>query len=399
MPEDYRKVVFDAYQKKKREGSLSPNLLDPTPGNIREECLIIYRERERNPKDDEIFRQFFKAVDKEKGYLPVLENSLAEKFKQMPKILKGGVPKPGLRYAELLAWLIDFKPRPSTSYYTSFYRDESFDLVEVIDASGTKTDENETMMISGNDNEDQNSENERILIDEKIDNQSGLVEDENESIIEISEDKDEGNKVDIHEIEYVRMFSTSFITIVSILLLFVGTACFFAWEISLTSVRMPKADEGCMYWNEDHYEPVKCDAQLTNGTIIPLNLTALQQQRKINLPDTLTSYSLGKVWYKGFMKGHEFFTDSGAYPLDTQRVLKPLSSTILTKYISNYRYKLTRLVWFLSAAFFISLCGYAVSKLKKAVIAKGEMEKQDEQAVSALAEEPIAEQTESSLAL
>ncbi|GGE58913.1 hypothetical protein EV200_103438 [Pedobacter psychrotolerans] len=408
MPEEYRKVVFDAYQKKKREGSLSSNLLDPTPGNVREECLIIYRERERNPKDDEIFKQFFKGVDKEKGYLTVIENSLAEKFKQMPKILKGSVPNYGLRYAELLAWLIDFQPRPSTSYYTSFYKEKPLDIEEVIDIAGVKIDETLTTITGGNDDGKQNPKNEKPNKDKGENKQEDIIEEVKQPVgttdigvteqpIEIIEE--ETTKVDYIKTEYVRLFSPRYITISCILLLFIGTTSFAVWERSATTVKMPSKGEGCMYWNEDHYEPVKCDTQIANATIIPLNLKKLQRQRKINLTDTLTSYSLGKVWYKGFVKNHEFFTDSGAYPQDTQRVLKPLSSTILTKYTSNYRYMLTRLVWFVCAAFFIGVCGFAVSKLEKEVITKDESEQQDSEAVLPLEEEPIIEQTEGSLAM
>lgn len=169
------------------------------------------------------------------------------------------------------------------------------------------------------------------------------------------------------EPEYIRRFSPRYITMSCILLLFISSSSFIAWENSTSSVRMPKADEGCMYWNEDHYEPVKCDAQITNATIIPLDLKKLQHQRKINLSDTLTSYSLGKVWYKGFVKDHEFFTAAGTYPADTTKVLKKLTPIILSKYISNSRYLQTRLTWLLYAVIFITLCGFGASRLKKEV--------------------------------
>lgn len=381
MPEEYRKVVFDAYQKKKREGSLSSNLLDPTPGNVREECLIIYRERERNSKDDEIFKQFFKGVDKEKGYLTVLENSLAEKFKQMPKILKGGVPNYGLRYAELLAWLIDFQPRPSTSYYTSFYKDEASDIVEVIDTPDVKIDEPLTTITDGNNDGIKNPENEKISKDERENKQDDIIEEVKEpkvrpttppiviipiktGDIKITEGNTEPPPIISSKPEYTPRFSHRYITISCIFLLFVGTTSFAVWE-RWTKIRMPEPDEKFMYWDEDHYEPLKDEKQNVGSAIIPLNVQTLTSQRKINLPDTLTSYSIGKVWYKGYGKDHEFFTASGPYPQDLQRVLKPLTSTILTRYTSNYRYILTRLVWFICAAFFIGLCGFAVSKINK----------------------------------
>lgn len=368
MPEDYRKVVFDAYQKKKRDGSLSPNLLDPTPGNVREECLIIYRERERNSKDDEILRQFFKGVDKEKGYLTVLENSLAERFKQMPKILKGEVPKPGLRYAELLAWLIDFKPRPSTSYYKNFYEDNPVDIVD--DTLGI----DETT--GGSDDGDHNSEEEsnrdvEMEKQDESDEEVGTNDMPTEPDLEQSHDDeseeeeiDEDSDTNIEKV-YISRFSSFQIIIAGLLLLLVGSASFIVWENRATSIRMPKADEKHMYWDGDHYESVKKGDQKPGVSVVPLDLKTLQQQRKITIPDTLTKYSLGKVWYKGHGRNHEFFTAAGLYPSDTLRTLKPLSLGILRDHTSNYRYMLTRLVWFICAAFFISLCGYWASTLKK----------------------------------
>jgi hypothetical protein len=382
MPEDYRKIVFAAYLKKKNEGGLSSNLLDPTPGNVREECLIVYRERERNSKDDEIFRQFFKGVDKEKGYLAVLEGSLAEKFKQMPNILKGRVPKHGIRYAELLAWLIDFQPRPSTSYYTSFYKDKPTDVEDVIDTTDVKIDEINTDTTEGNDTGKQNQieeENNRVEELEKQEGSNkevkGIIDAPTGSDFKRSNDVESKVEERVEVLEpviepvYKTRFASHQIIIACIILLFISGTSFMVWERMPTTVRTPNGDENSMYWDGDHYEPVKEGEQKPGVTIIPLDLKTLKGQRKINLPDTMTKYSLGKVWYKGRGKDHEFFTDSGIYPPDTSRRLLPLSSTIL-RYSSYDRYLLTRLVWFLSAAFFISLCGYWAGTLKKEVKSK-----------------------------
>ncbi|TBO43133.1 hypothetical protein [Pedobacter kyonggii] len=394
MPEEYRKVVLDTYKKKKLDGSLSPNLSAPTPGDLREECLIVYRERQLNSNDDEILRQFFGPKDQEKGYFTLIENSPAEKFKQMPKILKGKVTNPGIKFIELLAWLIDFQPRTSISYYNSFDKRSDVKTQGFINTPEVRINETQSDTTGGNNSNDQNSENDVIVIDEQVDNQGDLVKEEKEPMVETTEvaEEEETTKVDYIETEYVRIFSTSFIIITCIISLFIGSASFVLWENSPTMVRTPNPDEKFMYWDEDHYEPVKDEKQNVGAAIIPLNIKTLTQQRKINLPDTMTTYSLGKVWYKGHGKDHEFFTDSGAYPLDLQRMLKPLSSTILTKYTSNYRYLLTRLVWFLCAAIFVSLCGFAMSKLQKEV--KSEDKLQEDDSEVKLSIEPMLNGTE-----
>ncbi|WP_293307786.1 hypothetical protein [Pedobacter sp. UBA5917] len=404
MPEDYGKAVLNAYQKKKEDESLSSNLLNPTPGSLREECLIVYQERQLTSKDDEILRQFFGAAEQGKGYFTLINGSFASKFKQMPKIIKGKVPNPGIKFIELLAWLIDFQPRTSISYYNSFDKRYDEETKEVIENTDVKIEEINSEVIGRNDSENQSHEDEEITTYEEVDKQADLVGEEKEPIVETTdrgvteqtiEIEEETKEVDT-EPKYVRLFSPHYIVLSCIILLFIGSTSFVAWEITPTALRMPKSGEECMYWDEDHYEPIDCKKTVNNATIIPLNLKTLKQQQKINLPDTLTSYSVGKVWYKGHGKGHEFFTAAGVYPPDTVRTLKKLSSGILKDHLSYYRYLLTRLIWFLCAAFFISLCGIWVSRLKKEVKKVHESKKVDNTEVQS-STESVQEINESGL--
>jgi hypothetical protein len=134
-----------------------------------------------------------------------------------------------------------------------------------------------------------------------------------------------------------------------------------------TTVRMPNPDEKYMYWDGDHYEPVKEGEQKAGVPTIKLNLQALKRQRRINLHDTMTNYSVGKVWHIKIGNNPEFYTDSGMHPVDTARRLRPMSSYVHTKYNSYPRYILTHLVWFICAAFLISICGFGVSRIKRKV--------------------------------
>jgi len=353
MPEDYQDIVLAAYKKMRDNGKLHVILPKETTTKLRSACLKVYESR-YDPKDADILAVFFDEDKMGVDFQKKLNDSEPDDYKALWKHIRGETVTTDEKNSDLLAWLIDLEPRPRSSYY--FNPDK-------------------TIKIGGK------------PIDDVPPTKKPPIP------------PDPPKTPTPSKPFYIPRFSPRYITISCILLLFVGTISFAVWERSITSVSMPKADEGCMYWNEDHYEPVRCNAQMANATIIPLNLKKLHRQRKINLSDTLTSYSLGKVWYKGFVKNHEFFTDSGAYPFDTQRVLKPLSNTILTKYISNYRYWHTRLAWFLCATFFISLCGFAVSKLEKEVITKDDSGAQDTQAVLPLEKKSIVEQTESSLAM
>jgi len=374
MPEDYQDLVLATYKKKCEERKLPLNLLKPTVVKLKKECLKKY-DASNEAKD--VFSDFFDK-DKMENISLILSKADPGDFRPLLNHINGATKRTDEKNSELLAWLIDFQPRPSTAYYTSFYKDKPSDIVEVIDTPDVKIDKTLTPITGGNNDNSQNPKNEKINKEEEENRQDDIIEEVKEPIVEttgigvsgqlinIEGQEEKKTKGDSHETEYVRIFSLNYITISCIILLLVGTASFAYWE-RRTKIRMPASDEKFMYWDEDHYESVKDEKQNVGAPIIPLNENTLRQQQKITLPDTLTSYSIGKVWYKGHGKDHEFFTASGAYPQDLQRVLKPLTSTILTRYTSNYRYIFTRLVWFICAAFFISLCGYGASKLEKEV--------------------------------
>jgi len=327
MPEDYQDIVLAAYKKMRDNGKLQAILPESTTTRLRKACLKVYDSR-NNPNDIDILSMFFK-VDKLicDDFQKVIDDSDADDFKALYNHIKKGKGKTSEENTDLLAWLIDLEPRPRSSYYLG--------PDKTIKIGGIPTDE-----------------------------------------LFLPPSPEPPNPA-IPLKPIYPLFSHSHIIISCVFLLFIGTTSFAVWE-RWTKIRMPEPDEKFMYWAEDHYEPIKDGKQNIGAPIIPLNVQTLTRQRKINLPDTLTSYSIGKVWYKGHGKGHEFFTDSGAYPKDLQRVLKPLTNTILTKYTSNYRYMLIRLVWFICAAFFIGLCGIWVSRLKKEENLLGKSEEVDD---------------------
>ncbi|RZL54940.1 MAG: hypothetical protein EOO93_19630 [Pedobacter sp.] len=121
MQIDYKSAVLAAYQKRKELGDISQNLINVTPASVRNQCLLICCDGSLDKRDEEILRVYFKQPTPERGWLHYIKNSQAEKYKQIPKILRDEVSKPGNGHMEFVAWLTDFKPRPSTSYYKSFY--------------------------------------------------------------------------------------------------------------------------------------------------------------------------------------------------------------------------------------------------------------------------------------
>jgi hypothetical protein len=91
----------------------------------------------------------------------------------------------------------------------------------------------------------------------------------------------------------------------------------------------------CMYWNGDEYIPVAYDAKIQNAVIIALDRYKVKHMKRITRPDTITSYSVGKVGRATINGKLEFFTDIGENPTDNKKRLLPLTQYMLEKHIQK----------------------------------------------------------------
>jgi len=373
MPEDYKTVVFAAYEEKKKAGKLSPNLLNPTPGDIREECLAVYRKRP-DPKDDEILELFFRNEFGKKGYLTILEGSYAAKFRQVPRILAGEVPNPNIRYIELLAWLIDFQPRPSTSYYKSFYTTPGTES-EQLPTTETDIDKKQDLDTSLKDTAVSDEEKVVTAIPGQQSAQidlPGAGDQPGPTAAQpfsgIGKDSTGAGNAGNDEGVPPRQASKNklpMIMIVCIIVLLAGRGVFYLWEESITKIRLPLADEHCMYWMGNHYEPIKCDVLADNVSIVPLNLQTLKRLKKIRHPERLTKSDLGKVWYAKIQGEPEYFTDSGMHPVDTLKRLRPLTPYILDKNITRSVFLSSVLGWLYYLMLFLLFSALVVNYFRR----------------------------------
>lgn len=355
MFENYKLSLLDFYWIKNKNHRLSINLEDPGREKIRIECVKVFL-RKNTQKDKDLIRLVFDPKNQFDDQVRSIERFKLDKFRSLVSFMVEGTSIRDERLVKLLAWLIDF---PTYNEWRELSEEE---LKLIFEEAAKKPVE-----IAGNEVIESYSAEPTSDVEEPVviftpPLPMTIIGDINQG----GKDCDTELPEPKHPV-YEPRFSPRYITLSCIILLFTCSISFVVWENWSTTVRMPKAGENFMYWDGDHYVPVKKGEQRAGVSIIPLDLKTLQQQRKITLPDTLTKYSLGKVWYKGYGSNHEYFTFKGVYPTDTARTLRPLSNTILTKYTSNYRYMLTRLVWFLCAAVLISLCGFAVSRLEKEV--------------------------------
>ncbi len=327
MPEDYKKVVLDYYEEKINDGSLSSRLLDPTPGSIREYCIFTYRQRSSSD-DDEIIKSFF--GDSRQECLGLLENSFAVKFRQLPKILKRKVESPGYKYIELIAWFIDFKPRPSTSYYRSFYTEAD---VIVRSEETVSTDHQlpeELFVNSAFVNEDSNIPKNTLVNEYHVGSEEGDERGASDNqitgkapTIVNTNDRDDNNTI-ISKLKKIVLVKNA------------GKVVFVITAISVGTYFLSIRDKQCMFWNGNNYEPIACGMKRGNQLILALDTFKVNNLKKIKEPDTLTYNSLGNVWYvKIKIDSVEFYTSDGIYPKDNNKRLLPVTKYIVNKYVLN----------------------------------------------------------------
>jgi len=331
MFEDFKNAVLEFYAEKKAKGQLSNNLLKPTKAQLRKECLLILKHRYLQ-KDDETIRAFFDPTRKFENHELSITKFDLEDFKSLQNFFLG---QPSIRKEEnikLLAWLINFEPRPyvfGTTYGTVEQPESTSDSDALEQVATSEIETSPKEVISG----------EVAIIPESKSETFGDVK---------------------PSTPWKKIAS---ISLLSILFLSLGILIYSKNEsgdsiISDDIISTPKVNiinasnpqkaiepkpnniekKQCMYWNDDRYEAIACDQPITGTSIIPLDQKKLINFRRIKNLDTINTTHIGKAWYFKIAKDSiVLFTGSGSYPLDTNRILRPLSSYMLNKYILSKR--------------------------------------------------------------
>ena len=87
-----------------------------------------------------------------------------------------------------------------------------------------------------------------------------------------------------------------------------------------------------MYWAVDHYESTHCTDK-GKGILIPLDEQVMKNFKKITRKDTITQWSVGKLYYIKNNGNIECYTQAGVYPEEPSRRLKMLSQYMFDKYL------------------------------------------------------------------
>ncbi len=270
----YKKWVLSVYDARLIAGQLSPELRSPTPADLKKETLRVC-EKELTQQDTTIIRPFVHQKDEATSFYHAIKHHNAQPFKTLSNFLKDRSIDTHSRNIDLLACLLDLKPRP-------------FRPGIVIPAIVSPLEE--------------------------------IMEEPTPAAPPPEPKKIKDQRTEKSQLKNILMASI-------LLVCFAGLVIILPWKKHYTG------REGCMIWNDDHYEPTDCNNQSSGKPLYPIKHELVDHFKKIADPKTLTLASLGKVWYGKYDGNIDFFTDSGPHPLDTNRRVLPMSIHIYQKYI------------------------------------------------------------------
>lgn len=328
---DYRQLVLEEYRRKMAD--LPRRLTQPTPAGLRLQCAIFCRDRFLR-KDVKALNEFFEKGNDQESLLEAINQFSTDKFRPMVNFLKERTSEPQDKNVELLAWLIDFEPRP-------------FDLRKKYDVSGLTipTVQEEDWQPENNASPEQPQASESISTPPIREN--ALPEEEEQENKEApqapggelagtEEVSQAGQEAAVTKTPLLKSRRTA---IVVVLLLLAGGG---VWLFSRSQENpLPAAYSAnggeCMYWEGDHYQQVACNQQLPGGLKkINLDTAVLYHLKRITQQDTITNKDIGRVWYVKLNKTTiDCYTADGYYPLDTSFRLRPITAYIIKKYISG----------------------------------------------------------------
>lgn len=277
--EDYKQEVLKAYHNKKNSGKLSDNLAMPTPRKVKDECLIVLARR-YDKKDDEVIRLFFDPLHHYNDHAKSIERIEIDKFKPLINFVKGEINRTEDKNVKLLAWLIDFEPRPYKFIVPPVVED---------DKKG---------------NQEENKGN--ALVDTTAPQPIGIFKPDRKPI-------------------------SNRLKLIALLFIFLTTSGVYLAKRQSAIVTYT-GQEKCMYWAEDHYQPISCTQKMDDALVIALDTVRLLAFKKITTPDTISIKSVGKVYYFKRNNRLEFFTAGGFHPVYIDRKLKPLTAYMLANY-------------------------------------------------------------------
>jgi len=270
----YKRALKDKYEQEKA-GVNTNFLLNPSPASLRNLALMVFEEI-TDENDLKTFEKFM-GFEYKANAIQRIKNE-TDKFKPLGTFLKGKTELSNYNGADILAVLLNFKPRP----YGNFHKGNK----EVEPQSETFIPQEFAFPIKEYPEKREKQKNKR---------KNGT-------------------------------------------LLSIGAGVLALLSTIIYSNKESKQNN-CMVWNIDHYETVDCnDSKQGFMYSAPLHADKklLTNFRKVTV-DSNTLFFDAKnqplIWYgKNATKEYEYFTHPGLHP-ETGKTLKPISHYIIKKYI------------------------------------------------------------------
>ncbi|TJZ62980.1 hypothetical protein FAZ15_01385 [Sphingobacterium olei] len=342
MFEKFQLAVRNAYLDLKKNNKLRFDREWPSPGELKDWCLVVYSKG--ISKDDEtIFTRFFNRDNSDDTIETSIRNIDLDRLRPLRNFIIGETNRrPDENLVKLLAILIDFSPRPYRLQDWIIDQNPENSDVNIDNKIGDKNDQDEHNILSDELTKNEintdlekggltSTEDGRQTVEKEV---IGIVEEEEFNNVEEIKGKDTAEK----ESSFVKPASffkpTTPIPPKQNRRIFYQTgAVLAAIGLSIAIYLLPQNQ--CMCWQEDHYVAVDCEEKILGTEVIALDADKLKYFEKINRPDTLTKEHVNRVWYSKINNQVEFFTGPGMHPVHDHRSLKAATIHIIESYALN----------------------------------------------------------------
>lgn len=319
---DYQQLVMQAYERKKVNNTLPYGLMYLTPAKLRDECVKRCT-KDVTRQDEKVIRDFCGDLNESRNCHVIIQRCDTDKFRPLVNYLKGKSENTDVKNIELLAWLIDFPGRP-WELGKNFPADEGINEASVLNdaslAAGDQVTASDFLVNPPEAESDKPAANPAIPENPII---PGWIDDS------MGKERLGIRTVGTNNQKKIGGKSTKTLAAVVMLSLALGTGTMWLWKDKNQMLN----SRDCMYWHEDHYEPIPCNQKVPDAMLIALDTMKLKNFRKITRPDTITYQAIGKVWYSKINGKIEYYTSGGAHPVVFGRQLKPITAYIIDKYI------------------------------------------------------------------
>jgi len=310
--DDYKKDIIRAYTALKNENELSPNLLRHTPAKLKQECIDVFPER-YSDKDRNTFTAFFGRKDSAAAYFRELDLSNPSVFKPLNTFLKNteGIATSD-KNIELLAWLIDYQPRPHQPLAIGEIG-KAFNL-------GNDTDTHEISKPNEIYEDNKRGGEEREAHEEKP--EENLVDAIPGAGLGAETDETAAPQKTIFGIP--AKFKKTVIAFLAAAIILTGS--YVAYKLS---------PHECMYWDGLKYQEIACNEKVEGAAVIAIDTFELAHVKLITDLSSITRNDIRKIYYSKESGEVKFYTGKGENPKDTRKRLLPMTEYIYEKYVQN----------------------------------------------------------------